>query len=220
MAVLGRAHRQHQDRFDDNDAAISNLLAEKNRLREAYIDRPTDDNRAAFYRSHHLVQQRLREMQDVWTARMAEEIQGYAGQNQWKKFCAIKVVYGSPTKGTAPLLDADGSTLLTEKTQRLQRQAEHFRDVLNRPLTISDVAIVRLPQVETNVDLDLRPLHETIRAAKQLSSGKRPDRTQSLLRIYKHGGRQLMDHLTALFPGMWRQGEVPQDFKDATIMHL
>nr|VZI47175.1 unnamed protein product [Spirometra erinaceieuropaei] len=32
LAVLGRAPRQHQDWFDDNDAAIRNLLAEKNRL--------------------------------------------------------------------------------------------------------------------------------------------------------------------------------------------
>nr|VZI45390.1 unnamed protein product [Spirometra erinaceieuropaei] len=29
-----------------------------------------------------------------------------------------------------------------------------------------------------------------------------------------------MDLLTALFQEMWRQGEVPQDFKDATIVHL
>nr|VZI14696.1 unnamed protein product [Spirometra erinaceieuropaei] len=29
-----------------------------------------------------------------------------------------------------------------------------------------------------------------------------------------------MDHLTALFQEIWRQGEVPQDFKDATIVHL
>ncbi|BHF71311.1 hypothetical protein SprV_0401436700 [Sparganum proliferum] len=29
-----------------------------------------------------------------------------------------------------------------------------------------------------------------------------------------------MDHLTALFQETWRQGEVPQDFKDATIVHI
>nr|VZI11496.1 unnamed protein product [Spirometra erinaceieuropaei] len=51
LAVLGRAPHQHQDWFDDNDAAIRNLLAEKNRLHKAYVDHPTDDNRAAFYRS-------------------------------------------------------------------------------------------------------------------------------------------------------------------------
>ncbi|BHF70606.1 hypothetical protein SprV_0301365900 [Sparganum proliferum] len=123
LSVLGRARRQHQDWFDDNDAAaISNLLAEKNRLHKAYVDHPTADNKAAFYRSRRHLQQRLRDMQDALTARKAEEIQGYADRNEWKNFfSAIKVVYGPPTKGTAPLLSADGSTLLTEKTQILQR---------------------------------------------------------------------------------------------------
>ncbi|BHF72260.1 hypothetical protein SprV_0401532400 [Sparganum proliferum] len=202
LAVLGRARRQHQDSFDDNDAVISNLLAEKNRLHKAY--------------------QRLREMEDAWTARKAEEIQGYANRNEWKNFfSAIKAVYGPPTKGTAPLLSADGSTLLTEKTQILQRWAEHFRGVLSRPSAISDAAIDRLPHVETNVDLDLPPsLQETVRAAQQLSSGKEPGSDAIPAEVYNHGGPQLMDHLTALFQEMWRQGEVPQDFKDATIVHL
>ncbi|BHF75768.1 hypothetical protein SprV_0501886500 [Sparganum proliferum] len=75
LTVLSRAHRKHQDWFDDNDIAIRNLLAEKNRMHKAYANRPTDDNKAAFYRSRHLVQQRLREMHDTWTAHKAEEIQ-------------------------------------------------------------------------------------------------------------------------------------------------
>nr|VZH97057.1 unnamed protein product [Spirometra erinaceieuropaei] len=222
LAVFGRAPRQHQDWFDDNDAAIRNLLAEKNSLHKAYVDHPTDATKAAFYRSRRQLQQRLREMQDAWTARKAEEIQGYADRNEWKNFfSAIKAVYGPPTKGTAPLLSADGNTLLTEKTQILQRWAEHFRGVLNRPSVISDAAIERLPQVETSVDLDLPPsLQETIRAVQQLFSGKAPGSDAIPAEVYKHGGHQLMDHLTALFQEMWRQGEVPQDFKDATIVHL
>ncbi|BHF69085.1 hypothetical protein SprV_0301212600 [Sparganum proliferum] len=62
LAVLGRARRQHQDWFDDDDAALSNLLAEKNRLHKAYVNRPTDDNKIAFHQSRRLVQQRLEEM--------------------------------------------------------------------------------------------------------------------------------------------------------------
>ncbi|BHF75456.1 hypothetical protein SprV_0501855200 [Sparganum proliferum] len=174
LAVLGRARRQHQDRFDDDDVAISNLLAEKNRLHKAYVDHPTADSKTAFYRSRRQLQQRLREMQDAWTVHKAEEIQGYADRNEWKNFfSAIKAVYGPPTKGTAPLLSADGSTLLTEKTQILQLLVKHFRGVLNHPSTISDAAIDRLQQVETDVDVDLpHSLQETIRAAQQLSSGK------------------------------------------------
>ncbi|BHF73173.1 hypothetical protein SprV_0401625000 [Sparganum proliferum] len=210
------------DWFDDNDAVISNLLAEKNRLHKAYVDHPIADNKGAFYRSRRHLQQRLREMQDAWTARKAEEIQGYADRNECMNFfSAIKAVYGPPTKGTAPLIWADGSTLLTEKTQILQRWAVHFRGVLNRPSAISDAVIVRLPQVETNVDLDLPPsLQETIRVVQQLSSGKAHGSDAIPTEVYKRGGPQLMDHLTALFQEMWRQGEVPQDFKDATIVHL
>ncbi|BHF64067.1 hypothetical protein SprV_0200706500 [Sparganum proliferum] len=65
LAVLGRTRRQNQGWFDDNDATISNLLAEKNRLHKAYVDRPIDYGRAAFDRSRSPVQQRLREMQDA-----------------------------------------------------------------------------------------------------------------------------------------------------------
>nr|VZI25272.1 unnamed protein product [Spirometra erinaceieuropaei] len=154
LAVLGRAPRQHQDWFDDNDAAIRNLLAEKNHLHKAYVDYPTDDNKAAFYRSHRHLQQGLHEMQDAWTARKAEEIQG---------------CLRSADEGHCSSPQRQRSTLLTEKTQILQRWAEHFRGVLNRPSVISDAAIERLPQVETNVDLDLPPsLQETIRAVQQL----------------------------------------------------
>ncbi|BHF72317.1 hypothetical protein SprV_0401538100 [Sparganum proliferum] len=107
LAIYGCARRQHQDWFDDIEAAISSRLT------------------------------RLREMQNVWTARNTEGIQGYAKHNEWMNvFAAIKVVYHPPTKTAAPLLSADGITLLTEKTQILQRWTEHFRDVLNRPSAI------------------------------------------------------------------------------------
>nr|VZI12159.1 unnamed protein product [Spirometra erinaceieuropaei] len=54
LAILGRAHRQNQDWFDDNDAAVSNLLAVNNRLHKAFVDRPTDVNRVDFYRNRRL----------------------------------------------------------------------------------------------------------------------------------------------------------------------
>ncbi|BHF76061.1 hypothetical protein SprV_0501915900 [Sparganum proliferum] len=96
-----------------------------------------------------------------------------------------------------------------------------FRGVLSRPSTICDAAIARLPQVETTLDLDLLPsLHETIRAVQQLSSGKAPGADAIPAEIYKHGGPQLMDYLTALFQEMWPHGADRHDLKDAAIVHL
>ncbi|BHF64084.1 hypothetical protein SprV_0200708300 [Sparganum proliferum] len=64
LTILGRACYQHRDWFDDNDAVITNLFVEKNRLHRAYLDRPTDANRSAFYQCHRVAQQRLREIQE------------------------------------------------------------------------------------------------------------------------------------------------------------
>ncbi|BHF85825.1 hypothetical protein SprV_1002899800 [Sparganum proliferum] len=63
-------------------------------------------------------------------------------------------------------------------------------------------------------------LHETIRTVQQLSSGKAPASDASSAEVYKHDCPKFMEHLTALFQEMWRQGEVAQDFKDTTIIHL
>nr|VZI24407.1 unnamed protein product [Spirometra erinaceieuropaei] len=196
LAVLGRAHRQHQD----NDAAISNLLAEENHRHKVYVNRLIDDNKTAFYHSRRLIRQRLREMQDAWAACKAEEIQGYADRKEWKNFFSIKAVYGPPTKAAASLHSADGSTLLTEKTQILQGLTEHFRGVRKGPSTIFDAAIGCQPQVETNTDIDLPlSLHETTKFMQQLSNGKTPILDAIPAEIYKHGVPQLTDHLTKIF---------------------
>nr|VZI29615.1 unnamed protein product [Spirometra erinaceieuropaei] len=69
--------------------------------------------------------------------------------------------------------------------------------------------------------LDLPPsLQEAIRVVQQLSNGKAPGSDAIPAEVYNHGDPQLLDHLAALCPEMRRQGEVPQDFKDATIVHL
>ncbi|VDL95045.1 unnamed protein product [Schistocephalus solidus] len=173
LDVLGRARRQHQDWFDGNDAEISNLLTEKNVLHKVYMDLRTNATIAAFFRCRCLVRQRLRKMQDAWMIRKAEGIQGYVDRNEMKHF--FKAIYNPCIKGTAPLLSCDGTTLLTEKSQILKHWVEHFRSLLNCSSAISDAVIDRLPQVDTNHDLNLPPsLLETHRAAQQISSAKAP----------------------------------------------
>nr|VZI20700.1 unnamed protein product [Spirometra erinaceieuropaei] len=51
LSVLGHARRQHRDWFDDNNAVISNLLADKKRLHKAYVNHSTAVDVAQVY--HH-----------------------------------------------------------------------------------------------------------------------------------------------------------------------
>ena len=105
----------------------------------------------------------------------------------WKKFFdALKTVYGPQSSGTTPLLSADGTSLLTNKEAILKRWAEHFDGVLNRPSSINDEAINRLPQVECNPLLDELPtVSETVKAIKK--SGKAPGSGAIPAEIYKAG---------------------------------
>ncbi|VDL94808.1 unnamed protein product [Schistocephalus solidus] len=104
-------------------------------------------------------------MQDAWMVRKAEKILEYEDRNERKIFFkSIKAIYGPCIQRTAPLLSSNGTTLLTEKSKILKCWAEHFRSVHNRSSAISNAASDRLPQVDTNNDLDLPPsLPETIR---------------------------------------------------------
>nr|VZI20550.1 unnamed protein product [Spirometra erinaceieuropaei] len=190
---------------------VCNLLAEEHRLNKAYVSRPTDENASAFYRYRRLAQQGLWEMQEAWTVRKPEEVQGHADCNEWKNFYAsVKAIYGLTAKGTSLLLSSNGTTLFTEKT-----------GVLKRPFTIYDAVIARLPQMETNADLHLPPfLHETIRAVQQIFSLKVHESDAIPIEIYKHGSLQLMDYLITLNQEMYSQGNVPHDFENLKVIYL
>ena len=106
-------------------------------------------------------------MRDSWLSKKADEIQFFADRKDMKKFFdALKTVYGPQSSGTTPLLSADdGTSLLTDKGAILKRWAEHFDGVLNRPSSINDEPINRLPQVECNPLLDELPtVSETVKA--------------------------------------------------------
>ena len=219
---IGSTQRKHQDWFDENNEEITKLLDEKNRLHKAYLTNNSTANKTAFNNIRTQVQSRLRRMQDSWLSQKAEEIQHYADTKDMKRFYeSIKEVYGPRLASTSPILGDDGQTLLTEKSSILKRWAEHFDAVLNRPSRINEEAINRLPQVDINPDLDTSPtLPEVEKAIHQLSNGKAPGADAIPAEVYKHAGPQLRNKLTHLFQIIWAQGMVPQDFKDASIVHL
>ena len=71
--------------------------------------------------------------------------------------------------------------------------------------------------MECNPLLDELPtVSETVKTIKLLSSGKAPGSDAIPAEIYKAGGPPVAE----LFHIMWRKDAIPQEFKDATIIHL
>ncbi|VDL88561.1 unnamed protein product [Schistocephalus solidus] len=115
----------------------------------------------------------------------------------------LVATYGLCIKGTAPLLSSDGIALMTAKSLILTRWTEHFRSILTCSSAISNAAIDRLLQWDTNNDLDLPPsLTETIRAVQQISSSKAPGSDTIQPEVYKNGGSRLIAELTTFFQEM------------------
>ena len=143
-----------------------------------------------------------------------------ADRNDMKNFYnTLKEIYRPTTSGSqASLLSADGSTLIIYKEKVLERWAEHFDSILNRPSTINEEAIDRLPQVPVEETMDTIPsLEEIQKAVHLLSSGKAPGSDSIPAEIYKEGGMALIEKLQQLFSA---DLAALQDFKNASIIHL
>ena len=112
-------------------------------------------------------------------------------------------------------------SLISDKEKILERWAEHFESVLNRPSNFNEEAIDRLPQVPVVGSLADPPTEaEDAKAIKRLSSGKAPGADSIPAGVYAAGGPKAIESLTSLFTTMWTKEKLPQEFKDATIIHL
>ena len=70
-------------------------------------------------------------------------------------------------------------------------------------------------------ELDALPnAAETDAAIKQLQTGKAPGPDGIPAEVFKAGGTTLITHLTRMFQVFWVNGQLPRDFRDASIIHL
>ena len=91
-------------------------------------------------------------------------------------------------------------SLHNEYINNKDSQAQHFNQILNRQSTISEDAIAEVPQRPVTKELDKLPsLDETIKAIKQMFSGKVPGEDGIPPEVYKYGGDELARELTRLF---------------------
>ena len=120
MNFLEPVSRKHQDCFDENDKEIQGLLKETRQKHKAYLRNTSSvSSKTANSNICKIVQTRLRDMQDSWLSKKADEIQSFADRKNMKKFFdALKTVYGPQSSGTTPLLNADATSLLTDRGAR------------------------------------------------------------------------------------------------------
>ena len=169
--TIGPEKEVHQDWFDENGERIKELLGNK---KKAFIenDISSTSKRDHFKHLQRQTQTALRRMQDEWSEKNANEIKTCAATKNSKMFFSATKEVFSPTKpSTTPLLSADDSTLLIEKSSINARCREHFSILLNRPSIVID----KIPHKPLIITLDLPPtIDEASKAIRRTRSGKSP----------------------------------------------
>nr|XP_014349862.1 PREDICTED: uncharacterized protein LOC102358527 [Latimeria chalumnae] len=221
--TVGYTSKKHQDWFDDNDSQIQELI---DRKCAAFVDWQNNPQSLAKKELYHQLraktQHKICMMKNQWWIDKAKEIQGYADSHDSRSFFnAIKAIYGPTSNGAVPLQSSDGTILIKDNKDILQRWKEHFHKLLNQDVGFDSLTIDEIPQCPLITELDESPtLTEVLKAINQMENNKAtgPDRIPS--KVYKYGGPLLTRHLHLLLESIWAQEEVPQDLKDAIIVTI
>ena len=119
------------------------------------------------------------------------------------------------------LLSRDGNETLTDPNQLTQRWKEHFGALLNVESSTDDTALDHIDPLPEQQHLNEEPtLQEVIKAIEKTKSNKSPGMDGIPAEVYKYGGTQLTGKVHELILMCWRQGIVPQEFKDVLIVPI
>ena len=161
-------------------------------------------------------------MQDEWQEKEADEIVTYAAIKKSKMFFStINEVHGPTKPRTTPLLSADGSTLLKEKSSINTRWREHFSTLLNKPSAVGPTVLDQIPQKPVITSLDLPPtIDEVSKTIRQTSSRKSPGMDGIHAEIFKSACPVALKALHSLLTSTWEEEDVPKEFRNATFISL
>ena len=135
-------------------------------------------------------------------------------------FSALKAVFGLSKPGSTPLQSADRSMLIKDQEGLINRWAEHFSTLLNKPSTVDPTALEQIPQQPTLNDSDLPPsMDEVSKALRQTNSGRASGNDGIPAEIYKAAGTRAIEVFLDIH-SIWDQEKMPEQFRDALIVAL
>ena len=120
----------------------------------------------------------------------------------------------------AHLKPATGDAI-KDKSKHMERWVEHYSELYSRVNVVSDEALMAMDILSTKDELDSEPTLEEIKQAlDQLSSGKAHRNHGIPVEVIKCAKGTLLKELHEILCQCWREGEVPQDMRDANIIIL
>ena len=223
--VLGLKKTKHRDWFDDNDAAITKLLEEKNRSHEKLLNADGPERIAtekAFKEAKSRLQCGTRQMKNKWWSEISAEMQrAYDCKDSKALYSTIRQVFGPQPSSMIPLKSKDGHVLIKDAEGIMTRWTEHFTDLFDNPSVIDESVINGLPQKDIIVEMMTDPTIDDIRSTiKEVNIGKAPGFDGIPVELLRFGGDNVATAVHVLILSVWHGDPVPQDWVDAIMQSL
>ena len=150
---------------------------------------------------------------------LAEEAEQAAGSGNLKQlYDTTRKLAGKYGRPERPVKDRQGKTIMGKEDQ-LNRWAEHFEELLNRP-SPSNQPDIQPAEVDLPINCD-RPSRDEIRKAiLQLKNGKAAGPDSIPAEALKADPDIMTEMLYPLFGKIWEEEEIPSDWKEGYIIKL
>ena len=132
----------------------------------------------------------------------------------------IKQAIGPMQLRTAHLKSATGD-VIKDKSKQMECWVEHYFELYSRMNVVTEEALMAMESFSTMDELDIKPtLEEINQGLDQHSSGKALGNDSIPVEVIKFAKGTVLKELHEMLCQCWREGEVPQDMRDANIVTL
>jgi len=201
--------------FDDECARVT---ASKNEARVRKIERPTrstiENYRRLRLEEKHVHRRKKRELQ----ARTLADLEQLRNANESRKFYKILNVQRQGFNPRVDMCRALDGTLLTNKTNVLERWKEHFDALLNDQVEAEELDFGFSDDDGTAVPIPTR--QETVSAINSLKNNKSPGPDGIPAELLKCGGEELFSTLHEVIEHIWITETLPSKWLEGALCPL
>ena len=210
--------RKKQKKWISDDTML--IIEAKRKAFMQWQECRTDAARKGEYRTlQKAVRAAVKEDQEKWLHEVMEELEDSLKQNrQGEFFRKLRNLNASRAKPTSTILDESGQPIKS-KEEKLARWRRHFEGVLNVQDTVAEEVIAGVEDLST-ADTAEVTREEVEHAVNKLKNGKAAGSDEIAAEVVKGGGQAMIDWLWELLREVWKTKQVPQEWKNATLIPL
>ena len=173
---------------------------------------------AEYTEAHKEVKRSVKKDKRDYIDSLAQQAEEAAYHGNMKDLYMTTKLAGKCSRPERPVKDRQGQNI-TDSAQLLERWAEHFEELLNRPAPENPPDIAEA-EIDIDIDCDPPTRGEIIRTIKKMKNGKAAGPDGIPAEALKADVETTADMLLPPFVKIWEQEETPTDWKDGHIVKL